>query len=170
MKACVSPTIPSPPAILPLPVSHAERTTRSEGILLDVEPQQSGEDEVAAATRLVQRVAAQYPRAFDVVIADALYARVSFFETVVGLGKDVIAVLKHDEWELTREARALSKEVVPTEHKIGETKVRCLDVGNLPRAEFKDTVRVLFTAETTPVRRQLSARPRSRSRRTGLGS
>ena len=43
-------------------------------LLLDVEPQQPGEQETAAARRLLERVLEAYPRAFDVVLGDALYA------------------------------------------------------------------------------------------------
>jgi len=42
-------------------------------LMVDAEPMRSGEDEVATAIRLLERVIASYPRAFDVVIADALY-------------------------------------------------------------------------------------------------
>lgn len=41
-------------------------------LLLDLEPQRLGEDEVAAALRLLERVLALYPRAFDGVLADGL--------------------------------------------------------------------------------------------------
>jgi len=41
-------------------------------LLLDAEPQRRGEDEVAAALRLAQRVLTTYPRAFDLVLADGL--------------------------------------------------------------------------------------------------
>ncbi len=47
-------------------------------LLLDAEPQLPGEDELAAAKRLLERVLAAYPRAFDVVLADALYAAATF--------------------------------------------------------------------------------------------
>jgi hypothetical protein len=47
-------------------------------LLLDLEPQRLGEDEVAAALRLLERVLARYPRAFDVVLADGLYAQALF--------------------------------------------------------------------------------------------
>lgn len=61
---------------------------------LDVEPQLPGEDEVAAAKRLIDRVAERYPRAFDVVAGDALYCRADFFNHVKSKGKDALAVLK----------------------------------------------------------------------------
>lgn len=43
-------------------------------LLLDAEPQQPGEDEIAAALRRLERVLGFYPRAFDVVVGDGLYA------------------------------------------------------------------------------------------------
>jgi len=64
--------------------------------LLDLELQMPGEDEVAAAARLLDRLFLNYPRAFDVVVADGLYAQAPFFKTVIAHGKQVIAVLKDD--------------------------------------------------------------------------
>jgi len=55
-------------------------------LLLDIEMQQPGEDEVACATRLLKRLLLVYPRAFDLVMADGLYARASFFKTVIHAG------------------------------------------------------------------------------------
>lgn len=40
---------------------------------LDLEPQLPGEDEVGCATRLLERVMLNYPRAFDLILADGLY-------------------------------------------------------------------------------------------------
>ena len=48
-------------------------------LLLDHEPQRVGEDEVATALRLLDRVIGAYRRAFDLVLADALYATAPFF-------------------------------------------------------------------------------------------
>ena len=53
-------------------------------LLLDAEPQLPGEDELAAAKRLLERVLAAYPRAFDVVLADALYAAAIVCELSAG--------------------------------------------------------------------------------------
>ena len=49
-------------------------------LLLDLEPQRGREDEVAAALRLLERVLARYPRAFDLVLADGLYAQGPVFQ------------------------------------------------------------------------------------------
>jgi hypothetical protein len=47
-------------------------------LLLDQEPQRTGENEVQTALRLLQRVLTRYPGAFDLVLADALYAVAPF--------------------------------------------------------------------------------------------
>ena len=58
--------------------------------MLDAEPMRAGEDEVATAMRLLERVLASYPRAFDVVIADAFYTDPRFFKFVRAGGKHVL--------------------------------------------------------------------------------
>jgi len=123
---------------------------------LDLETQRPGEDEVAAALRLVYRVLRQYPRAFDVVLADSLYSRTTFFQRIRERGKDVQAVLKHKEWTLTQEAQALCQEVSPSREDSGSTTRRCWDIKNLPWGDFDETVRVVRCEESTPVRRQLT--------------
>jgi hypothetical protein len=82
-------------------------------IPLDVEMQKAGEDEVACSVRLVERFCRIYPRAFDVVMADGLYARAPFFKKVVSLGKEAIAVLKDERRELIKEARKRCEGVQP---------------------------------------------------------
>ena len=53
-------------------------------IPLDHEPQLPGEGEVEAAIRLLERVLLRYPRAFDLVLADALYTQARY-QDVAGL-------------------------------------------------------------------------------------
>lgn len=125
-------------------------------LLIDEEPQRSGENEVGAALRLLRRVHERYPRAFDVVVADALYANTTFFREVLERGKDVLAVLKHRDWALWREARALCDVVEAKEEKRGTTERRTWDIDSLPWAEFPHLVRVVRSEETTRVRRQAS--------------
>ena len=48
-------------------------------LLLDHEPQRPGEDEVETGLHSVARVIPAYPRAFDLVLADTLYAEAPFF-------------------------------------------------------------------------------------------
>ena len=68
--------------------------------MLDAEPQLPGEDELAAAKRLLERVLAAYPRAFDVVLADALYAAATFVNFLLAHGKDAVIVLKDERRHL----------------------------------------------------------------------
>ena len=82
-------------------------------LLLDLEPIRSGEDEVAAAQRLLDRVMASYPRAFDVVLADALYATAPFFNFLVSRGKDALIVLKDERRNLYQDAAGLWKHLQP---------------------------------------------------------
>lgn len=127
-------------------------------LFLDQEPQRRGEDEVAAAVRLLERVCQRYPRAFDVVLADSLYARTTFFRKVLELGKDAQAVLKREDWTLTQEVEALCKEVSWEEHIAGSAKRRCWDITELSWSDFDGSVRVVKSVETTRIRRQLTGR------------
>jgi hypothetical protein len=125
-------------------------------LLVDAEPQRAGEDEVAAATRLLERVAARHPRAFDVVLADALYARTSFFRTVVSLGKDALVVFKQEEWALMQEIQDLCALLPPRESTVGGKRLQLWDVSDLPWAGYQGTVRAVRSLETTRVRRQIT--------------
>jgi len=125
-------------------------------IFLDAEPQRRGENEVGAATRLLRRVHQRYPRAFDVVLADALYAQRPFFREVLALGKDAMAVLKNEEHTLVREVRSLCEIVPATTTKAGSTTRRCWDLEDLPWDAEGLNVRVVRSEETTTVRRQLT--------------
>ena len=76
-------------------------------LLLDAEAQQPGEEEVATARRLLERVLAAYPRAFDVVLADALYATAPFVNFLLGRGKDAVIVLKDERRNLYQDVEGL---------------------------------------------------------------
>jgi hypothetical protein len=76
-------------------------------LLLDLEPQRLGEDEVAAALRLLERVLAAYSRAFDGVLADGLYAQAPFFNFLLGHGKHALVVLKDPRRDLYQDAFGL---------------------------------------------------------------
>jgi hypothetical protein len=68
--------------------------------LLDSEPQLPGEDEIACALRLLERVLKLYPRAFDVVLGDGLYTDPRLYNFVLSHGKDAMTVLKDDRRDL----------------------------------------------------------------------
>ncbi len=126
--------------------------------LLDAEDLRDGENEVAAALRLLRRVVAAYPRAFDVVLADAFYAQAPFFHAVLAMGKDVLVVLKQEERELHRDAQALCDMQSPQifRRKDGKVHVACWDIEDLTSwSSLGRPVRVVCTLETRTIRRQL---------------
>jgi len=77
---------------------------------LEVEPIGPGEDECAAALRLLGRLRRVYgPRFFDAITADAWYAKGPFLRAVAKLGWAWIVVLKREDMEVFQEARQLSQ-------------------------------------------------------------
>ena len=127
--------------------------------LLDHEPQRVGEDEVATALRLLQRVLGSYPRAFDVVLADALYATAPFFNFLLARGKHVLAVLKDDRRNLHQDAVAQFAAFPPVEGCFRSRKCLWWDFpGLLSWPQVKVPVRVIRSQETRTVRRQLDGK------------
>ena len=125
---------------------------------LDAEPQRPGEDEVAAALRLLTRIVDNCPRAFDVVLADALYAKSHFIKFVVEHHKDVIIVLKENCPELLRDAAFCFEGSPPT--CTWDDKKRNIEAwdesGFQSGPQVNKPLRVVKSCETkAPVRRQL---------------
>jgi len=81
---------------------------------LSIEPILPGEDEVAAASRLLERLCRVFPKAFDVVTVDGLYVRAGFFNLAQLHHKHVIAVLKDDRRDLLQDAMSLFEHAEPT--------------------------------------------------------
>jgi hypothetical protein len=124
-------------------------------LLLDLEMQLPGEDEVATATRLLQRLFLNYPRAFDVVIADGLYARAPFFKTISARGKQVVAVLKDDRRDLLQDAIVLFNQQQPIVFRHNDVTRQCWDTeGFTTWPQMANDVRVVSSLETTTVCRQ----------------
>jgi len=129
-------------------------------LLLDAEPIRPGEGEVAAARRLLDRVIAAYPRAFDVVLGDALYADGGFINHVLGKGKHVIAVLKDERRDLMADAESLFAQTPGAGIRRGNRQCVQWDMegfGSWPRV--RRPVRVVRSEETWTVRRQLDGQP-----------
>jgi hypothetical protein len=125
-------------------------------LLLDAEPLRAGEDEVAAAVRVLDRVVKAYPRAFDVVAGDGLYARADFFNHVRSLGKDALAVLKDEQRDLLQDARSLCEQVPPTVTSRDRGREERWDLSGFTTwPQYPGTVRVVRSRETRTVRRQL---------------
>jgi hypothetical protein len=127
--------------------------------LLDHEPQRGGEDEVATALRLLQRVLGSYPRAFDLLLADALYSTAPVFNFLLARGKHVLAVLKDDRRNLYQDAAALFAAVAPVEGDFRSRKCLWWDfAGLLSWPQVNAPVRVVRSQETRTVRRQLDGK------------
>jgi hypothetical protein len=123
---------------------------------LDVEPMRPGEDEIAAALRLLDRVLAKYPRAFDVIAGDALYADSRMFNYALQHGKDMIAVLKDERRELLADAVGLFEPMVPQQVQNRYGQCRLWDAeGFTSWSSVQAPVRVVRSQETRWIRRQL---------------
>lgn len=79
-------------------------------VLLDIEPIGPGEEECAAALRLLGRVRRVYgPRFFDAITVDSWYVRGPFLRSVDKLGWGWIVVFKQEKMEAYQEAMQLSR-------------------------------------------------------------
>jgi hypothetical protein len=125
-------------------------------VLLDCEPMLPDEDEVACAMRLLTRVLAAYPRAFDLVLADALYDTAPFFNFLIDRGKHALVVLKDERRNLYQDVAGLFAHVQPQR---GERRGRDCQWWDFPGLvswpQVKAPLRVVRSLETYSVRRQL---------------
>lgn len=125
-------------------------------LLLDHEPQREGEDEVATAVRLLDRVIPAYPRAFDLVLADGLYATAPFFNFLLAHGKHGLAVLKDERRNLLQDVAGLFDYVPPRPGSHGSRQCLWWDFPDRTSwPQVKAPVRVVRSLETSSVRRQL---------------
>src|SRR5260370_1200745 len=125
-------------------------------LLLDPEPQRPGEDEVETALRLLARVISAYPRAFDLVLADALYAEAPFFNFLLAQGKHVLVVLKDERRNLYQDAAGLFNHVAPKPGSYRSRQCHWWDFPDLLTwPQVRAPVRVVRSLETYTVRRQL---------------
>ena len=115
---------------------------------LDIEPILAGENEVAAAKRIVQRLCDNYTRFFDVVVADALYMKGPFVNFCIGRGKDVIIVLKNNYPSLIEDARGLFSQAEPDIWHINGKTIRVWDLDGFTTDTIGAPLRVLHTVET----------------------
>jgi hypothetical protein len=133
-------------------------------LLLDVEEQRQGEDEVSAAFRLMRRVLKNYPRAFDVVVVDGLYLTADFFELVLAHGKHIVAVLKDERRDLMEDVRGLFPLERTLIERRGNTQRMMWDIEGCSSWEsLGREVRVVRSVESRTVRRQLSGKTEQQS-------
>lgn len=137
---------------------YAQLSGLELSVILDFEPMRQGEEECAAALRLLRRLRVQYgPRFFDVVVVDSWYAKGPFLKTVVEeLGWPVIAVLKQERYEIHQEALAMSQGRKPDQ--IVERHGRQVEIWDVRSLRLSDTydapVRVVRVRERWIQRQQ----------------
>ncbi len=116
---------------------------------LDGELVKPGEDEIAAAMRLLKRVLKRYPRAFNILTGDALYTRAEIFKLMSQHGKYALIVLKNETRDLIKDVRRLCEEIDPIEIKLGNKTSLQWDIENLRTWEqVEEPVRVVRSLET----------------------
>ncbi len=125
--------------------------------LLDVEAQLPGEDEVAAALRLLQRVLRTSPRAFQLLVADGLYAQAPFLNFLIAHGKQALLVLKDERRDLYQDLLGLWPLVTPQKGQYRSRDCLWWDVSDLTSwPQVRVPLRVVRSQETYAVRRQVS--------------
>jgi len=120
---------------------------------LDIEPIVPGESEITSAYRLLERVCKTYPKAFEVVIGDALYLKETVFKLLEVHHKYSIAVLKEERRQLFEEANRLSLMIEPKIYKQAKTIYRVWDHHIEDCWDgYGKKVRVIVSEETTKIR------------------
>ena len=108
-------------------------------LVLDIEPIRPGEDECAAALRLLGRLRRIYgPRFFDGITADGWYARGPFLRAVDKLGWLWIVVLKREDMEVYQEAIQLSRGQKPCAAFRDEERGRQVQLWEVKDLHFSD--------------------------------
>lgn len=126
-------------------------------LLLDVEAQRPGESEVSTALRLLERVLQAYPRAFQLLLGDALYAQAPFLNFLIGHGKQALLVLKQERRDLYQDVLGILPLVAPQKGQYRSRDCLWWDVPNLTSwSKVSIPVRVVRSEETYQVRRQAS--------------
>ena len=136
-------------------VVAAQLVTRRFCLTLDIEVVQRGEDEVAAAMRLLDRLYRVYPRAWDIVLGDSLYARADFFAFVRRHRDHVLTVAKDDRRELLKEAACRCRRTKPMVITRGTRTCEVWDIADCQGWPDETTaIRLIKSVERRRVRRQ----------------
>lgn len=126
-------------------------------LLLDLESQLPGENEIAPALRLLDRVFADYPRAVDLVLADAFYCVAPFFNYLLSRGKDALVVLKDERRNLYQDAAGLWERVQSQQGQYRSRECQWWDFQELLSwPEVKQPLRVVRSLESWTVKRQIT--------------
>jgi hypothetical protein len=123
-------------------------------LILDMELILPGEDEVAAATRIVRRIRKRYPRFIDILTMDALYLQAPFTKALLEKGFESVTVLKQENRDLYQDVDGLLK-LAPTpavrkENSKNAKKIQQWDFENLTSwPQVGRSVRVVCSKEVT---------------------
>jgi len=118
--------------------------------ILDIEPIAPGESETTSSYRLIKRVCTNYPKAFEVLIGDALYLNEKIFKLLESHHKKAIAVLKEERRQLFEEANKLSLLAKPQIYQERKTTYRIWDHSISDCWDgYGKKVRVIVSEETT---------------------
>jgi hypothetical protein len=138
---------------------YAQLSGPELSVILEVEPMHPGEEECAAALRLLRRMRQKYgPRFFDVAVVDSWYANGPFLKSVVEeLGWPIVAVLKQERYEAHQETLALTQGQKPAQ--VVERDGRIVEIWDVPSVRFTDTypgpVRVVRVRERWTERKRV---------------
>lgn len=123
--------------------------------LLDAERQLPGEGEMACALRLMRRILERHSRAFDVVCGDNLYMDPALWKLLRAHKKHLLAVLKNEDRDLLKDARALIANMEPIRFDENGVRRACWDLdGFTTWPQCGETVRAVCSREQSTVRRQ----------------
>ena len=118
--------------------------------ILDVELIKTGEGEVVAAKRLLERIFLNYSRLVDVITADALYLEAPFICTVLGAGKHFVIVMKQEKRDLHHDADRLRALLKPQIIEQGSKTIQMWDIPELTSfGTLGKAVRVVWAEEET---------------------
>lgn len=137
-------------------------------LILDLEPIRPGEEECAAALRLLGRLRRCLgPRFFDVVSVDAWYTKTPFLQAVQKLGWEYVAVLKQSDYEAYKEADALRPVRAQTVFAEKGRAVELREVGQVPLTQQANlTVRVVLSDERWQARQRRGKLWQNQSKRS----
>lgn len=130
-------------------------------VILDVAPMRQGEEECAAALRLLIGLREKYgPRFFDLVVVDAWYTKGPFLKAVVAMGWPVVSVLKQERYDIYGEALALTQGQPPDQTvERGERTVEIWDLRQMTFTEtYTEPVRVVRVRESWKQRARIGGR------------
>lgn len=126
--------------------------------LVDAEEQCPGEGELAVAKRLYERVVRNYPRAFDVVLSDALYTNAPFINMILDSGKHVVTVLKDERTNIHQQADFAFANCEPSlSFENGSKSFTCRDEEDFRMPDVSRALRIVKSEESTTFKSQLDS-------------